>query len=194
MLSNQSSEQPAREVREGMPRVELEAIPQMEVNSSLKQRTSSFAIVTQRLVNSQETRTKSLGASWIRYRTDRSWGYWLVRQFLCLSHCEPNLCPKRFLYLPRHQAFFGLLASENDPWPRFVFLSVLALEFLDCYLLQKSYEDCLFHIFLENTTLSFLTIPVQWLCLLVSITHSWGYTEAGDCSFGSVFGITWAIP
>lgn len=51
---------------------EDEAIPQMEVNSSLKQRTSSFAIVTQRLVNSQETCTTSLGASWIRYRTDRS--------------------------------------------------------------------------------------------------------------------------
>lgn len=64
---------------------EDEAIPQMEVNSSLKQRTSSFAIVTQRLVNSQETCTTSLGASWIRYRTDRSWGHWLVSISLPLS-------------------------------------------------------------------------------------------------------------
>lgn len=65
--------------------VEDEAIPQMEVNSSLKQRTSSFATVTQRLVNSQETCTTSLGASWIRYRADRSWGHWLVSISLPLS-------------------------------------------------------------------------------------------------------------
>lgn len=95
---------------------EDEAIPQKEVNSSLKQRTSSFAIVTQRLVNSQETCTKSLGASWIGYRTDRSWGHWLVSISLPLSlslWTHPLL--RRFLYLPEASGFLWPLGQWERP-------------------------------------------------------------------------------
>lgn len=76
-----NEQQPGKSRTESQGGMENLANPQMQIDSSLKQRSARFATVTQRLVNSLKSCTKSLRSSWIGCRTDRSWGHW----FVCIS-------------------------------------------------------------------------------------------------------------